>query len=338
MKRLKLGNKLIFLLNSFAAFLLLLSYILPYIPPKSFGFLSVLSLGVPLLILINLLFFIYWLLSVKKQLILSLVVLIIGFQYLNAMYKFTASKKVADEDNFSIMSYNVRMFNLYKWLPNENIEDDIISFIEFEKPDVLSLQEYPRSERIKLEGYEQFNGTYVKSARGGQAIYSRFPIINSGSLEFPNTSNNAIFVDILKRKDTIRVYNVHLQSARINPEVEALKKESSENLFKRVSSTFKAQQEQTEMLLEHKSKCPYKVIITGDFNNTAYSYVYNEIRGDFKDAFESAGNGFGRTYDFKFFPVRIDFILTDRAFTVNGYKTYDVKLSDHFPIKATLKL
>ena len=79
--------------------------------------------------------------------------------------------------------------------------------------------------------------------------------------------------------------------------------------------------------------------MTGDFNNTAYSFIYKEIIGDdLVDTFKEAGNGFGKTYDFKFFPLRIDYILSDKAFTVNGYKTYDVKLSDHYPIKATLKL
>ncbi|EPR74298.1 hypothetical protein ADIWIN_0640 [Winogradskyella psychrotolerans RS-3] len=94
-----------------------------------------------------------------------------------------------------------------------------------------------------------------------------------------------------------------------------------------------------ELFLEHKSKTKYKTIVTGDFNNTPYSYIYRMIKGDdLKDTFEAAGNGFGRTYDFKFFPMRIDFILADEDFTVNGFKTFDVKLSDHYPIKTTLSL
>ena len=56
------------------------------------------------------------------------------------------------------------------------------------------------------------------------------------------------------------------------------------------------QQLQAEQFLEHKNKCPYKMIICGDFNNTAYSYVYKEIKGDLQDTFVEAGNAFGRTY------------------------------------------
>ena len=80
------------------------------------------------------------------------------------------------------------------------------------------------------------------------------------------------------------------------------------------------------------------MIICGDFNNTAYSYVYRKIRGDLNDTFKEAGAGFGRTYDFKFFPVRIDFIFADDAFIVNKFKTYDDHLSDHYPIMTSLSL
>lgn len=339
MKGLKLGSKIIFFINSLVAFLLLISYLLPFIPPKSFATLSVLSLGVPLLILLNVIFFVYWLLRVKKQMILSLVVLLLGWNHINSMHRFSYSEQIEDDANFSIMSFNVRLLNKFDWLPSKTVKEDIISLIKEENPDILCLQEYRRGDAIKLEGYHNFNATYTKGVKGGQSIFSKFPIVNSGSLEFPNTYNNAIFVDIVKQQDTIRVYTFHLQSSGIDTDVDKLKNETSGHLFKQVSSTFKAQQEQVELFLAHKAKSNYKTIVTGDFNNTAYSYIYRKIKGeDLKDTFEEAGNGFGRTYDFKFFPMRIDFILADKDFTVNGFKTYDVKLSDHYPIKATLKL
>lgn len=339
MKGLKLGSKIVFFINSLVAFLLLISYILPYIPPNSFASLSVLSLGMPLLILLNVVFFIFWLLRVKKQMILSLVVLLLGWSYINSMYKFSSSADIQDDANFSVMSFNVRFFNRFEWLPQKTIKEDILKLFDDEQPDILCLQEYRTGDPITLEGYYNFNATYTKGIKGGQTIFSKFPIINSGSLEFADTDNNVIFVDIVKQKDTIRVYTFHLQSAKIKTDVEDLKNETSGHLFEQVSSTFKAQQDQVELFLAHKSKSNYKTIVTGDFNNTAYSYIYRMIKGkDLRDTFKEAGNGFGRTYDFKFFPLRIDFILADKDFTVNGFKTFDVKLSDHYPIKTTLKL
>ncbi|RNC84859.1 MAG: endonuclease [Winogradskyella sp.] len=337
MKGLSFINRIVFFANSLAAFLLLIAYVLPYIPPKSFSILSVLSLAVPGLIFLNILFFLYWLFNVKKQLLLSFLVLLLGFNYITSIYKFTGSKTVEDDLNFSVMNYNVRLFNVFNWMPNKNTEADILKFITSEKPSILSIQEYRKTETFNLPGYEKYEHITGDKIKSGQAIFSKFPIINSGNIKFPNTSNSAIYIDIVKQRDTIRVYNLHLQSSKVSTEVSDLQKEGSEELTRRIGEVFQMQQSQAELVVAHRKQCKYRTIITGDFNNTAYSYVYDKIKGDFNDAFNVAGNGFGKTFDFNRIPLRIDFILTDTSFEVNGFKNYNIKLSDHFPIKATLK-
>lgn len=339
MRKLNLFDKFVFFLNSIIATTLLLSYILPYIEPERSAFVSVLSLTVPFLIIVNILFLIYWLLKIKKQLLLSLIVLVIGFNHMASLYKFSASKQVEDEDNIAVMNYNVRLFNVFNWLPNKNITAEITAFIKDRNPDIISMQEYRPDNDLSLREYFKFEVLSGNKVKNGQAIFSKFPIINKGSIEFPNTYNNAIFVDVVRAEDTIRIYNVHLQSLKIDASTDPLKNETSENLFKRVGNTFRLQQMQADLFLDHKAASPYKVIICGDFNNTAYSYVYNTIKGDdLSDAFVEAGNGFGRSFDFKFFPVRIDFIMVDQNFIVNSFKTFDVKLSDHFPIITRVKV
>ena len=237
------------------------------------------------------------------------------------------------------MNYNVRLFNLYNWIDEEGVQTKITRFINEIQPDVISFQEYNPHDSIYLPDYGyKFEELSGKRTRYGQAIYSRFPIVNSGSFEFPNTGNNAIYADIVKGTDTIRIYNVHLQSAGISAEVGNLAQENSERLFNRLAYTFKTQQTQAESFVSHKESSPYKMIICGDFNNTAYSYVYKLIKGDLIDTFEEAGNGFGRTYDLKYFPLRIDFILADPSFEINHFKTYDIRLSDHYPILAKVRL
>ena len=339
MKNLKFTEKITYFLNVLAATVLLLSYILPSIPPKTFSLLSVLSLGVPFLILVNALFFFFWLFKLKKQLILSLVVLCLGYFSFGSLYKFSTSELNDNFDGISVMNYNVRLFNLYEWIEEKDIETKLVDFIKEKSPDVLSMQEYHPHKNIDLSffkyKYEKLSGQKTKY---GQAIFSKYPIINSGSIEFPDTSNNAIFVDIVKNKDTVRIYNLHLQSLHIDANVETLKQEDSERLLKRVGQTFKMQQFQSELFSLHKKQCHYKMIICGDFNNTAFSYVYKEIKGDLNDAFKVAGNGFGRTYDFKFFPYRIDFILTDKSFEIESFKSFNEHYSDHFPIMAKVSL
>lgn len=328
-----------FFINSIAATLLLLAYFLPFIAPKTFPFLAVLSLAVPILLILNILFTIYWLLGLKKQCLLSLIILLLGLNYLDSFYRFSSDREMNESENISVMSFNVRLFNEFEWIKNENIESEIENLIKSENPDILNIQEYNVDNDIDLS---QFNFKYEKlierKQKYGLAIFTNYPILNSGSIEFPDSFNKAIYVDVKKGMDTIRIYNIHLQSFRINKEFEKLTSENSERLLKRVSNTFVTQQKQTELFLEHKKNCPYKMIISGDFNNTAFSYVYKEIKGDLLDTFEEAGSGFGRTYDFKFFPIRIDFILADNSFKINGFKNIDKKLSDHYPIVAKIEL
>lgn len=339
MKKLSFINKIIYFINVVVAILLLLSFILPFLPPKTFSLLAVVNLGVSFLIILNVLFFLYWVFQLKRKFMLSLVVLLIGYFSFGSLYKFSASKKIENPQNIKVMNYNVRLFNLYEWIPKKGIETEIIDFIKSESPDVLSIQEYHPHKNIDLSFFKyKFEKLSGKKTKYGQAIFSNFPIVNSGSIEFPDTANNAIFADVVKGEDTIRFYNIHLESMRIDTKVENLKKEDSERLFKRIGTTFKMQQFQTELFLMHKKQCKYKMVICGDFNNTAFSYVYRQIKGDLNDTFKEAGNGFGRTYDFKFFPVRIDFIFADEAFNINGFKAYNDHYSDHYPIMTTLSL
>lgn len=338
MKGLSFLEKVFFIVNSLIALLLLLSYGLSFLPPNQFGVLSVLSLGVPILIILNVVFGLYWLLKLKRQVLLSLLVLLLGFNHLTSMYQFSSNEGTKEDTSFTVMSYNVRLFNLFNWIEDNGIDAKIGHFINKQQPDIVSLQEYHRNDGFKLSEYYKFERLSGEQVKSGQAIYSKFPIINSGAIEFPNTSNDAIFIDVVHETDTLRVYNLHLQSSKIDTSVESLKNQSSENLFKRVSKTFQIQQSQAELVIDHIVKAPYRCIITGDFNNTAYSYVYNEIKGDFQDTFETAGYGFGSTYDFKFFPFRIDFIMAEEEVEVNSFDTFDVKYSDHYPIQATLNL
>lgn len=339
MKKLKLTEKIVFVFNTIASTILLLSFILPYLPPKTFSFLSVLSLGVPLLILLNVLFFIYWLFKVKRQLLLSLFVLVIGYLFHGSLYKISSSNQNENVSDLKVMNFNVRLFNVYDWIQDKNLSSNTLKFLKAESPDVLCIQEYHPNKEIDLSFYKyRYEKLSGKSMQHGQVILSKYPIINSGSVEFPETPNNAIYADIVKDTDTIRIYNIHLESLRINTDVEKLKEEGSERLFKLAGLTFKRQQFQTELFLMHKNRCSYKIIICGDFNNTAYSYVYRKIKGNLNDTFKEAGNGFGRTHNFKFFPLRIDFIFADDAFNVDSFKTYDEHLSDHFPIMTSLSL
>lgn len=338
-KRVRITSRVVFFFNSVFAALLLLSYILPYAVPKSFPILSVLSLLVPVFIMINFLFMLFWILSVRKQFLLSFVVLILGYSHVTSMYRFSSSSTQPSENSLSVMSYNVRLFNIYDWIQETAIDRKIVDLIRTNAPDIVALQEFHPNQKEAFKFYPyQHIVLRGKKKKAGQAIFSNFPIVNKGSIEFPNTPNNAIYIDIVQNKDTIRIYNLHLQSLHINPQKEEFSQKNSELLLKRMANAFKMQQTQAELFEINRKNCSYKKIILGDFNNTQFSNVYKKIKGDMKDAFVEAGSGFGSTLDFPYFPMRIDFILTDASFTVNSFTTFSQHYSDHYPIKSVISI
>jgi endonuclease/exonuclease/phosphatase family metal-dependent hydrolase len=329
-KNLSIFNKIVYILNSFIATLLLLSFLLPYISPKTIPVFAILSLFVPFLIIINSVFALYWLLQFKKQFLLSSIILAIGWVFSTPFYKVTENNSSLNDD-IKVMSYNVRMFNHWKWVEDDSISKKINAFITAQSPDILLFQEYYSLEKQQFKYPYKYIKTKNKKDKIGLAIYSRFPIINSGSLNLENTSNNIIFADIVRKKDTIRVYNLHLQSLQLNTSKENFGQANSEKLVARLKERFKRQADQTEIFLAHEKVFKGKKIVGGDFNNTCYSWVYNQISKDKKDTFIEAGSGFGKTFNY-WFPMRIDFIFTDENAIVNQFNSFSEKNSDHFPI------
>lgn len=345
MKKLSWFNKIVYVFNIILIVLTILAYVLPFLAPKAFPLLSVLTLILPLFLILNALFFMYWLFQLKRQLILSGIILLLGITFINKFYKFSSNEVVKEEKDFTVMSYNVRLFNLFEWINDNSIGDKILAFINDKNPDILCVQEYSENAHIDFRVYKYkavfMEGNKIKT---GQAIFSKFPIFNQGSLQIKDVGNNITFADIKKGKDTIRVYNIHLQSIKISPDVneisenvETINQQKSQQLFGRIRDAFKKQEQQAEILAEHKKECNYPVIICGDMNNSAFSYVYRSIKGNLNDCFEEAGNGFGQTYKFKYYPARIDYIFVDKRMKVKNFKNFsNFENSDHYPIMTRL--
>ncbi len=235
------------------------------------------------------------------------------------------------------MDYNVHLFNVYGSLANDSIPLKISEFVAANNPDIVTFQEYA-DEEINLFDFPYKYIELGNKKKFGQAIFSKYRIINKGTLQFENSFNNAIFVDIIKLNDTLRIYNLHLESFGIEVNSINLNEKESKRLLHRLSTSFVKQQGQVEKFISHRENCNYKVITCGDFNNTAYSWAYRNIKGNSNDTFLEAGQGFGETYSFQQYPLRIDFILVDKRIKVNEHQNFNVNLSDHEPILAKLSL
>src|SRR5690554_6716108 len=111
----KFFNTIVYGTNVIMAFLLLLSFVIPYVPPSKFPTVSLLSLLVPVLLLINFVFVLYWAFQLRRKFLLSTIILILSYFHFNAFYKISSEGDPSGYENkLSVMSYNVRLFNKYE--------------------------------------------------------------------------------------------------------------------------------------------------------------------------------------------------------------------------------
>ena len=332
LKRLTFWQKIVYAVNVVAATALLIGYVLPFVPPHWFPLLPIISLGLPVLIIVNFLFAVYWLIKLKRAVLLSGIVLCIGITYVQQLFQFNSGATIPAKA-LSVLSYNVKGFRKNGNALAQKTVTDIYNFIKSKNPDVVCLQEYRGQTSLDKNIYPySYEKLTVRRLHFGQKIYSKYPIIASGSLNFKSATNNAIYVDILKQTDTIRIYNVHFESLRIAANVTTLQQQNSERLLKRVGSAFVKQEKQALLLKSHIQNSLHPVIIAGDFNNRSSSYLYRQILDDRLDAFLEVGEGVGATFNFDFLPIRIDFLFSDREWEPVFFDSYKVNFSDHYPI------
>ncbi len=347
------------LVNIFFVILLLLSYLSAYTSPQDLWILSFFGLTYPLILIINFGFVIYWAIKRKYLLIYSLITILIGWNHLSNTFQIRLSRKQpADLDNtFTFLSYNVRLFNLYNWIDDPSVKNNIYEFLLSEDPDILCVQEYffnindPYNNSRNFQRlHDRYKHIEYSSSNNldfnfGIATFSKYPIINKGKIEFVNSSNISIYSDIVINNDTLRVFNNHLQSVQFTQEninfLDSLSKHDNRSkltgLFDigtRLKLAFVRRSRQVEIIVRHIQESPYPVIITGDFNDTPVSFTYRRLRKqNLEDAFSSSGIGIGSTYVAKIPFFRIDYILHSREIKSFYFDTPKVILSDHYPLK-----
>ena len=337
MKNLNWLQKGMYLLNIMVALALAFGLLIPYIPIEISPKLSIFSLAVPPLVLVNLGFMLFWLFSLKRQWLLSFAVLLAGYSSVLSLYKFGGTTSVITSSAVKVMTYNVRLFNKYNWIDKEDVQERIREMVVEEDPDILCMQEFHREAEDSFSQYP-FHYVNYKTGRAGQVIFSKYPIVSEGSLDFPDSGNNAIYADLKIEQDTIRVYNVHLQSFRINPETEEITQENSNRIANRMGVAFSRQKAQADIFEKHRDSSAYPVITCGDLNNTQFSAIYRQVRGEAMDTFEEKGKGTGKTYYFKYYPLRIDFIFADERIPVISHKNRYEFYSDHYPVISQVRI
>jgi endonuclease/exonuclease/phosphatase family metal-dependent hydrolase len=352
----KILYKILLGVNILFAFALLVSYLAVVISPIKLTLPAFFGLAYPYLLLINIILVIIWLMLLRYEALISVIVIVLGISHLTNYLKFTkpSGNKAGD---FKIISYNVRLFNYFESRNGANSEKKVIAFIKAQNPDIICLQEFffTGNPSVKEASMVQaLGGKYYvhmkvivsgKSGSYGIITFSRFPIIKKGEIIHPGSASLSVYSDIVIKNDTFRIYNNYLQSFRLKKmersfieELVASDDKQTLNEVKSLSVSLKKgfvkRALQAQVLKDHINRSPYPVIVAGDFNDTPVSYAYRKIRKGLNDSFVTSGYGAGFTYRGNYPPNRIDYILYDDALINSYFDILKVRYSDHYPIMA----
>ena len=357
----------LYVLNVIAVACLLASYIAGYVSPDKLWVLAFFGLAYPIFLIINLIFVLVWLLAWKRFAFISLVTILAGYNNLMAIYPVRfPHASVPPYAKIKLVSYNVHsLYGNQIAGSQKGTKSKVTEFLAAQNADIICIQEFfaigedfsktlsKFTSSIHLDYYSFKNYQNFNNKRKINAIatFSRFPIVNFGTFNLPESCLYAIYSDIVINGDTIRVYNLHLESIRFGnedytfyshltePDVEETTqiKEGSKRMMWKLRKAFILRSKEVQILSRDIASCPYPVILSGDFNDTPSSFAYNQLTKRLTDSFIESGHGlFKSTYAGKFPSFRIDYILHSDKLKSVSYMNYNIELSDHYPITATL--
>jgi len=356
------SNGLVLLFNFGLIAATLICYLCNYISPKDIGYLVLLGLGYPVIVLLHFVFLLYWFFKKKRLMWWSGLTLLLGLAHLTDVVQINFTKTLKEgEKELKVLTWNVHLFGLYNWENNVKTRNAMFDVLKAEQADVLCFQEFYHSDErglfptrdtlITFLPTTYYHQRYTHSPRHNQyfgvIIFSRYPIVGRGDIPFQGDANNyCIYADLKIGSDTVRVYNAHLQSIRFGKDDYAFVQENQKKedikqgafrIMRKLRRAFVRREDQVEKVVQHITSCPHKVILCGDFNDPPHSYTYERFSDVLRDSFLDAGNGLGNTFNHPAFPpLRIDYILHSEGMRAHEYTTLREDLSDHFPVVAQI--
>ncbi|MEW6278697.1 MAG: endonuclease/exonuclease/phosphatase family protein [Candidatus Eremiobacterota bacterium] len=208
--------------------------------------------------------------------------------------------------------------------------DRVGAYLQTLQPDLILLQECSRPGfrpgpdplpgiLNQLPGY-----SWQRAGAGGElAVLSRYPVDNPRRLEL-GSDKPAQLVDVHLPGGTVSVLNLHFSHGA----------HFGDDRF--LELTAWARHTQTDHLVRAMDPLVGPLLVAGDFNSPPGSASHAAVAARLRDAYRSAGLGFGLTYPSRFPIWRIDHVFASRHFAVRRCTPLKTRLSDHRPVYAEL--
>lgn len=353
-----------FIRNTFKFFFLIINLIVgvgflicaysPLISPAQHPVWACAGLFIPIFIILNLCFVVFWAFTKWKMVIVPIVFFLLGWNSLMSYSPVNFSSGTSEGETLEVLTYNVMQMQRQKTADGNRI-NPILDYIMESKADIVCLQEYPyNNSKIKnalLKVYPYVRMHKVSNSNA-VACYSKYPVKLIEEIKIKSKFNGSVAFRIEYKDKNIPVIVNHLESNKLDAHdkevyAEMLKspdenkvKTGSKHLLKKLSEAMSIRGPQADVISEYieKEYSPY-MIVCGDFNDTPVSYVHNKISEKLQDAYIEAGTGPGITYNRNLLYFRIDHIMVGDAYRILDCRVDDsIDASDHYPLKCRLEL
>ncbi|MCC8173818.1 MAG: hypothetical protein LIO65_05380 [Odoribacter sp.] len=144
--------------------------------------------------------------------------ILISIPFFVSYYGINKEKEIKPETDLTVMSFNVRYFDLYNWSKNTETYPLLIEYINNSGADIVSLQEFPGGKNsAKAKDIIQKLTAYpYHIIEGHIALFSAKPIVKYEKFSFSKEhTSTGMVCDILNQEDTLRIYNIHLESYKL---------------------------------------------------------------------------------------------------------------------------
>lgn len=332
-----------------AAAALLISYISIFINPERHWVPMFFGLYYIPIAFFNLLLLAIGIFRRRSSLLIPLIALIPSLFLADKYVKIGADERELSGESVKVVSYNLGRFSVgSRGITTAESLAGVKSFIKEQDADIVCLQEFqcpdPESLRQYFPEY-QYSSQYLKEGPGyfGNVILSKYPVLNSEKVSFPETANLCLRSDIQIDGTILRIFNCHLESNAISFTT-IVKRLSHKDEFKdeivqvhgKLRSKAQKRAEQVETLCSMNAESPYPALICGDFNDVPSSYTYHRLSSGKKDSFCEGGRGFSATYSRLWPLLRIDYVLLPAEFEADSHKVHRIGWSDHYPVTTNI--
>lgn len=228
--------------------------------------------------------------------------------------------------SYSVVSWNVSNFgNGYQ---NYTVLPLAVEELTKTHPDIICVQERPHTNVMHWDSIQAYFSDYpyiVKNAREDEvlnlAVFSKYPLGELKEYYFEGTFNKMMQVDVRLGEQTIRLFNVHLQTTGLSDR----KAGEMKSMLSSFMDYAVSRNQQADTLYKAVQQSPHPVLIVGDFNDLRFSYAYRRFY-KLRDFHHVAGSGIGGTFK-KYF--KIDYMLCSQDLQPLDYQLEGNEWSDH---------